>query len=234
MRGTRNDPVTTLEEFYPTPSDIPAGTRCLILEIPDSAEWYGLALGALWELMRWQNYEKVGVDVDVTIDRWLHVFATMEVKCMDAIPVGAIMMWMSVAPPDRWVLCNGALVPKADYPELYAVWGDTFGAGDVDNFATLNMTDRSPWGHSGFLGLNATSGSLTHTLTTAEMPSHAHRVPRQSNTASAQVESFGGVLRTETLTAPEILTAATGGGQGHNNLHPVRGVNWIVYGGRAP
>ena len=234
MRGTRSDPVTEAEEFYPTPSDIPVGTRCLTLHIPDSAEWYGLAVGALWELMRYQNYEKVGIDVDLTIDEWLEVFRTMEVTCMDVIPVGATMTWHMPAPPDRWLLCNGALASKADYPELYALWGDNFGVGDVDNFALLNMTEKSPFGHSGFLALNAAAGSLTHALTTAELPSHTHRVPRQSNTVSAQVESFGGVLRTETLTAPEILTAPTGGGQAHNNLHPVRGVNWIVYGGRAP
>ena len=78
----------TTDDYYPTPSTIPAGTRCLILHVPDNDEWYGLAVGALWELMRLQNYEKVGIDVDLTIDRWLEVFRTMEVQCMDTTPIG--------------------------------------------------------------------------------------------------------------------------------------------------
>jgi microcystin-dependent protein len=234
MRGTRNDSVTVLEEFYPTPSDIPAGTRCLTLHIPDSAEWYGLAVGALWELMRWQNYEKGGIDVDLTIDQWLEVFNTMEVTCMDVIPVGATMMWHMVAPPDRWLFCNGAMVAKADYPELWALWGDTFGASTPDLFAVLNMTDRSPYGQSGFLNLNAVAGALTHTLTEQQIPAHTHPPLSPSTTFLGNKPGATNTMPASTFIGTSATTGATGGGQAHNNLHPVIGVNFIVYGGRSP
>lgn len=36
--------------------------------------------------------------------------------------------------PDGLILCNGALVKITDYPELYAVMGDTYGSGTGGRF----------------------------------------------------------------------------------------------------
>ena len=231
MRSTRNDPVTVLEEFYPTPSDIPEGTRCLTLHIPDSDEWYGLAIGALWELMRWQNYEKVGLDADVTIDRWLEVFNTMELTCMDTIPVGTLAMWLTATPPARWIICDGGGYAKADYPELWELWGETYGADTETHFLVPQMGSKSPFGASGLVPVNTSAGELLHTLTIGEMPAHTHPFERRTtNGAGSTFSAFPG----QVALAADGVTKSTGGGVGHNTLHPVFGVYYIVYGGAAP
>ena len=248
MRGTRNDPVTILEEFYPTPTDIPAGTRCLTLLIPDSAEWYGLALGALWELMRWQNYEKVGIDVDLTIDRWLHVFATMEVICVDTMPIGATMIWHMDEPPARWLICDGSSAAKADYPLLYAHWGGKYGE-SVDFFGLPNLRSRLPYGADFDIELDEAAGEATHTLITAEMPAHnhgitdlghQHRIPKahpttasagNTSTPSARVDNPATPVMMTNVSTTGIAINNTGGGLPHNNIPPVRGVHFIVFAG---
>lgn len=222
------------DEYYPTPANIPVGTRCLTIEIPDSAEWYGMAVGALWELMRIQNYEKVGLDIDLVVDRWLEVFRTMEVDCMDIIPVGATMTWHMAVAPERWIICEGGAVNVTEYPQLFALWGYKYGGAGAQ-FGVLDMRDVSPFGaEGGQLGLDDLAGEMDHTLTLEEMPEHSHRI-RKANAAVTDVtiNTVTANARAESLTTPIMLTHPEGENQGHNNLHPVRGVKWIVYGGRV-
>lgn len=231
-KGKRKDNSQQPDEYYPTPATIPAGTRCLTLEIPDSAEWYGMALGALWELMRIQNYEKVGIDIDLTVDRWLEVFRTMEVTCMDIIPVGATMIWHHNAPPERWLLCTGGAAYVAEYPKLFELWGYKYGGAGAQ-FGLPDIEDFSPMGAGGLVGLDDYAGDDQITLTVGQMPAHSHRVPKQSATVNAAVNVATPAARTDNAAAPHITTDPTGGNEPHDNLSPVFGVHFIVYGGRA-
>lgn len=46
-------------------------------------------------------------------------------------PVGAMVIWHNaVAVPTNWLLCNGSLVSRVTYAELFAVIGTTYGLGD--------------------------------------------------------------------------------------------------------
>jgi microcystin-dependent protein len=189
--------------------------------------------GALSWLCDKEPFEETGaLTVETAKEHFSEMLWTYFQEQPAMIPVGATMMWHLVAPPDRWLPCNGAMVAKADYPELWALWGDTFGASTTDLFAVVNMTDRSPFGQSGFLALNAVAGALTHTLTVAQMPVHNH-APLSPSTSYIGNKSGG------TNTAPagsawgaSATTENAGGNQAHNNLHPVIGVNYIVYAGR--
>ena len=72
-----------------------------------------------------------------------------------------------------------------------------------------------------------TGGEATHTLTTAEMPSHTHQGIYQDN-----IQSDGGVANTlisitklnAAIDCSVDITRAAGGGEAHNNLPPYKAV----------
>lgn len=247
-RGTRNDSVTMNEEFYPTPADIPTETRCLVLHIPDSDEWYGLAIGALWELMRLQNYEKVGIDVDLTIDRWLEVFHTMEFDCMTRI-IGEVAMLLTDTIPPKWFELNGQGISKTTYPELFDIFGYTHG-GAFDIFVLPSYRGRSPYGSGADIATRGVGGNTQAAIGvnnlpphshTVNDPGHTHRVPKESATVNAGVNVAQPAARTDNPAAPHITTNSattgitinnTGAGDGINILHPVFGARMIIYAGR--
>ena len=46
---------------------------------------------------------------------------------IDAVPVGTVLEWMSTNTPKNYLQLNGQSLNIADYPELYAVIGKTYG-----------------------------------------------------------------------------------------------------------
>jgi microcystin-dependent protein len=94
-------------------------------------------------------------------------------------PVGTITMFAGSTAPEGWLLCDGSSVSAATYPDLFSIIGTTYG-GNSSNFALPNLTGRLPVGRdvadAAFDALNEKGGEKTHTLTTAEIPSHNHAV----------------------------------------------------------
>jgi len=96
-------------------------------------------------------------------------------------PVGSVVMFASATAPQGWLTCDGSAVSRTDYADLYAVIGDTYGAGDGST--TFNLPDMSGKGAIGYKSDNTkfdamgkTGGEEIHTLTKAEMPNHTHNV----------------------------------------------------------
>lgn len=105
---------------------------------------------------------------------------------------GTVLPFAGATAPNGWLLCYGQAVNRSDYPNLFAAIGTTFGAGDGST--TFNLPDlrgRVPAGKDNMGGtpanrlttagsgvdgptLGAAGGSQAHTLTTAQMPAHAH------------------------------------------------------------
>jgi len=96
------------------------------------------------------------------------------------MPAGMITQYGGAAAPTGWVLCQGQSLSRTNplYSRLYSAIGVVYGAVDGDNFNVPNLKGRIPVGldstQTEFDALAETGGSKTHTLTSAQMPSHTH------------------------------------------------------------
>jgi microcystin-dependent protein len=108
------------------------------------------------------------------------------------VPVGVVVPFAGSTSPAGWELCYGQAVSRTTYAGLFTTIGTTYGSGDGST--TFNVPDlrgrvsagkddmggtaasRLTAAGSGITGttLGATGGAQTHTLTSAEMPSHTH------------------------------------------------------------
>lgn len=59
------------------------------------------------------------------------------------VPVGVVQAFAGSTTPQGWLLCDGSAVSRTDYADLYAVIGDTYGAGDGSTTFNLpNLIDK--------------------------------------------------------------------------------------------
>lgn len=161
-------------------------------------------------------------------------------------PVGATMIWHMDTPPDRWLICDGAGVLKSEYPELFALFGAKYGE-STDFFGLPDLRSRIPYGADFDIELDEEFGEETHTLITAEMPAHNHGVTdpghihpitlRGSLGAGSVARSGSNDGTTANFNTGNNTTGIsignTGAGDPHNNMPPVTGVNFIVFGGKT-
>ena len=134
---------------------------------------------------------------NLTISGTLTIGSNTATTLQAVYPVGSIYINAAVATNPGTLLGFGT-------------WA-AFGAGRV--IVGLNAAD------SDFDTAQETGGSKTHTLTTAELPSHTHTVsiPSSENGGSSNDHALfpDGTSSGETFTS-----GATGGGGAHNNVQP--------------
>jgi microcystin-dependent protein len=113
--------------------------------------------------------------------------ATGSVAWEDESPVaptvpGIVIPFAGMVSPEGYLLCDGSEVSRSTYALLYAVIGDTYGAGDGST--TFNLPDlrgRVVIGVAGTHALGSTGGSETVTLTEDQLPAHSHVVPQHGH-----------------------------------------------------
>ena len=105
------------------------------------------------------------------------------------VPTGSINAWSTNTAPTGWQLCDGTAVSRTTYAALFAVIGETYGAGDgTTTFNLPNLKGRAIVGRDSaqteFDTLAETGGAKTHTLTSAEIPAHQHNVSAYTHSVS--------------------------------------------------
>lgn len=171
------------------------------------------------------------------------------------MPPGAVIAYGGSAAPGGWLFCSGQVVSQATYANLFAALGtayDTGGEG-AGNFRLPDFRSRSIVGVGpGGGGLSArargnSGGEETHTLSTPEIPSHAHQVVGNTSTNTTGISATGSNLTIDTdaggnnqnsdtafFSDPghahgiNFASQNTGGGGAHNNMHPYGVANFII------
>jgi microcystin-dependent protein len=175
------------------------------------------------------------------------------------VPLAAGMdYWGPTTPNSAFAFPVGQAISRTTYAPLFALIGTTFGTGDGSS--TFNLPDKS--GRisamkeasatrltSSYFGGNSTTlgavgGSESHTLTTAQLASHAHSntlndpghvhsynqpVSFGASGSGAGITGSAGGGNTGTgFTGMSINNTAAGGGGAHNNVQATIICNYII------
>lgn len=139
--------------------------------------------------------------------------------------------------PRGWALCNGQLLPINQNQALFSLLGTTFGGDGRVNFALPDLRARTPIHVGSGHTLGERGGEQAHTLSIAEIPTHAHVMNASSAPADTNVPAtntfLGGVSNTYTAAANLVALAAseisaTGGSQAHLNMQPFLTLNFSI------
>ena len=175
--------------------------------------------------------------------------------CTDTLPVGTVQPFLGLTPPLGYLICQGQLISKVKYPELYNICKSTFGAETETHFYLPDLRGKTVAGYySGddtFNILGLSLGEKTHLLTELEsgLREHTHPMPLAH---SAGVGSYSDVAvrAVQSVTDNEFRTGRVTGlnpnldrdygspyvsgtrdanaVSAHNNIQPTMVLNWIV------
>lgn len=139
--------------------------------------------------------------------------------------------------PRGWAQCGGGLLPINQNQALFSLLGTTFGGDGRVTFALPDLRGRTPIHAGGGHTLGERAGEQAHTLSTAEVPTHAHTVNARAATANATASTGSGFA-----TAPAAIygdakalvamsaaaVANVGGSQAHLNMQPFLTLNFSI------
>jgi microcystin-dependent protein len=199
--------LTYLKSKFET-GDVPSQQD--FIDLLDSFIHYNESLNAYSILKRDDssgNAQALNVPVSTIVGRkstgGIAALSVSEVQAMvgAGIPSGLVSPYAGDSAPAGWLLCDGSLVSRTTYADLYAVTGDTYG--DGDGTTTFNLPDlraRAAVGADDTNVPGTTFGSATYDA------SHDHSVDKGSITfqpgteASAVTAATPGITNTDTAT----------------------------------
>lgn len=217
---------------YLTLNEAPDNANCLALYVPNSIECLAIVRGALLNLLEPANWQRYGA---LTQQESASVFFEMvDGFCSEQKPgcrvIGELIPFAGANSPNpNWLQCNGAMVAIADYPDLYAVIGLTYGPASDEYFLLPDLTGRSAIGYGSHYGARATTlgqkyGAYTHVITIDEMPAHTHSTGN-SLTGAAVMPGEGPVLIPNPIPAQ---TGSAGSGSAIPTESPSSAINWLI------
>ncbi len=95
------------------------------------------------------------------------------ISSIDPSPTGSVAHYAATVPPQGWLKANGAIVNRSVYADLFAVIGETYGAGD--GFATFALPDlRGEFVRSFDDGRGVDAGRVLGSAQQDEFGEHQH------------------------------------------------------------
>ena len=167
--------------------------------------------------------------------------------------VGQIILVGFNFAPVGWFLCQGQLVPIAQYETLYALLGTTYGGDGTSTFALPDLRGRVPT-HEGqlsggsFYNIGQQLGTEEVTLISNQIGAHTHQLRTSSklapsgtgttpsNTTALGVSASGtpgsnifvyGTSAPNTTLNPASISSS-GNNQPHENRQPYLALNYII------
>jgi microcystin-dependent protein len=148
-----------------------------------------------------------------------------------------IRLMSFVFAPKGWALCNGQLLPINQNQALFSLLGTTFGGDGRVNFALPDYRGRVPIHVGSGHTLGERGGEQAHTLSIAELPTHAHVLQATSTPATTEAPANNQLAtpRAPLFKAPQQLLAmdptsvsSVGGSQAHSNMQPYLTISFCI------
>jgi microcystin-dependent protein len=152
--------------------------------------------------------------------------------------VGEIRLFAGNFAPAGWMFCEGQLLPISEYETLFNLIGTTYGGDGQSTFALPDLRGRLPIHFGGGFVLAETGGVEQVTLTTAQIPAHAHPMLASADLAASPNPKDNVLAETVSTTpyfagppavalAPQAI-ASVGGSQPHSNFQPYLCLSHII------
>ena len=98
--------------------------------------------------------------------------------CSDTLPVGTIQPFLGLTPPLGYLVCQGQLISKVEYPELYNICKSTFGVETETHFYLPDLRGKTIAGCDSNDSAMSTIGKLLGAKTHIHnIPDHYHWLP---------------------------------------------------------
>lgn len=157
-------------------------------------------------------------------------------ELQNSLPItGTISMYAGdpQSVPNSWLVCDGSLQNKSDFPALATLLGTKYGDGSETQFQLPNLCGRMPIGvgtvndgtDSVPYTLAQSGGKVNHTNSIEELAPHSHGL--SANGLDALAGSGIGTLQ-PFLATPTAFTTTTGNAQPYSIMTPFLVINFII------
>ena len=114
--------------------------------------------------------------------------------CVDSLPIGTLQPYLGLKAPNGYLICDGSLISKTVYPDLYVICGSLFGTETETHFYLPDLRGKTIAGYNADDSTLNTIGKLLGTI------SHTHTSAAHTHTIAGHVHTTGN----HTLTIDEV------------------------------